>query len=1716
MTEVKGTKVFSREEIAEYFQEGDAITINGARGVWQGSSKTEAEVKVDGKRRSFAWKDIQTVAELPAKQAQLAKEFAALLALGWVLIEREAPMSYLYDEPGPFLIRWTLEQSSLDTVYHYGHFYRNPIMGEFGWKPDGDLAKLPAHADNYFIKRAITEKTHNESIPWGYTSHIFRYLAPGEKKPEGIGGIDTHTTRLKELLGDLYRPGDWAVTQANSGRVAIKRNDGSAGQQPGSGQAGESTGGLPGEGGSSTGTSTGTGVAQASFGPMWSDATDSALDNDILPNMTGFEPATLGAGEHTWFSSAYLLADRDLSVGEHVHAWLVSEQDGRILKTVAWKATATEKAKAEWPKAFLTAVDKAPAIDGYKWICAGHLADVGGLDINKAGSPTTEAFAALSDADKDAINRLWHYGSGCRLFTNAPFQANQVIAGRVPDIAPPAGESVSVQVRDRTSLHLYETYLYTPPAVHDDTSVSAWSKGLCDAINAKAKDGQYGMLRAGGFDDDKVTVTSADSGNALWVAQHSNLSVELDALTWQKHRAVAAFKPIEGAVIQFHLYDRYSTGQLPGSPFSYTVKKTDSDAQKCLVSLKKALAASPLGSYLCLAAAKNPGVTPTTASEWALWLMPLPVRLTVIGVPGLTGDYEKALETSDGKALSLSELYDGYKDGVALTLTDRWSGHSVETWTFTPSQEQAKTQAQWLKALGGKVASSVPEWGEAKTRATMPSETTTDFSKHFLWLPQDAEWVVIAKQLQEKKSELVEVPKLKPRLISVRNMRIGQEAVGYATAKAWSNSSGFNKTYAKLISWGGGVLNERDCDQMQMRIGGVGYNPETATYKDFDFKAPSADTAALLCSKLAADDISYPQKDVWEFRFHGKEKYVLECLSCTESKLALKYVQPNDFEQQVRALLLLMAYRAGEVVIKPGDFLQDSFELKSRFIPALRDLSVYSSLRDLEVMNLFVADVKCLRVLAEAALDLVAKIILLRVLFEEDFYAPIDDLDDIERGVIKVGFDAPIGALEQIKHHYYDYGGYHVASKVVVNGIVQELDGALGSHGLKEVTSVYSQLSEMQYDMSRLSVSREFEGKIKKAVAEVKKHMLNVKSGEFDPLLARPGVVEAVEARDTYTLRRLMCAQPTEFSSYLHLQLTRSVLDKGIRYISFTSDYAPDILAAANRAGYGGIRLHIPDEEKISGDAELCAVSYVSRSGIHSVCRTGDAQPNPHSRATATIQRPFEGKKFVVADTLCADYAGTLGSEVYDVSGASENGVDPKTGLFHAHYPVGVIRGLSGKGPEIDLTLHYSATRANESALGDGWAFRFSAYDNYAHRLTLSNGQTITLTDALATQARKAEGLSINGVTLTGAKGTFNELTGLTVTFPSGRTETLARPNPYDGKEPNENYKKAFLTKIGSIKNNLEQWLKEPGITAEHETYFNAKLEQINAIQKDKDRKVYTLVPTSITSPQGGTLTLKWQGKDGHILLTSIADGKTTLLKAAHGTPVAKGSYSSTFTVWPETNEAYEVTLTINDCLLTCLTRKGEDASAPVQTVKFGYEREPVLDRVLCWVAEEDGSIEAVSYAPNWKNWDLSDAAIPLSRVLRHTLVPGAGQQTISHIWEYEGNINQMGKPGQTYSATCSLETGSAARGPLTRRTWALKNGFLLETQVIQETPGVVRETTTMVYPDSITSTDPNLKFRLATQPASTTVTTEDLRLPSRGATVADSAAESAKDGSRS
>nr|WP_314617953.1 hypothetical protein [uncultured Pseudomonas sp.] len=1553
---------YTAKEFQRYIAEYAAITVDGVLGTFWSTSEKSLTIKVAGENKSIPLSTIQEIPELDSKKKNVEAFIKYLLEQGATEVPKDE-WNGLTRSSGPLLIDYGGRRHNF--IFMLGHL--TEMAGEY-YKLAGKKAEIKLFTQ--LLKK------------YDLSSDCFQ--------------LDEPSISYQETTSKIYRMAPVLAALASK----------------------------PEETSSTTPTpkpeeSSSTAPTQKPQVSPWGE-TLTSQDDDLLPDMTGFEPDRLGAGEHAWYSTGYLLADRDLVKGEQVRVWLVNEQDGRVIRQVAWKATADKLGKTAWPKAFLDKVNATPVDkDGSKWICAGHLDEKSGnLLVAENGSPTSTAFAALAANQKTELDRLWYYGAGCRLFTNAPFAANRAIAARVPDILPPEGESVVVQVRDRTSLHLYETHLYTP-AAGDDSPLGDWSKAMCKAIN-----GHHGMLQAGVLGDDKVTIAPATIANALWVPQYSNLSVELESLSWQKYRAVAAFAPKAGDVVQFLLYDRYSGAQLPGSPFSYTIKPTDTDAAACLASMAKALNKTSLGDYLRLGGAQALDSTPTTAEGWALWFMPLPVRVIVMGVPGLAGSNERALQTPEGQALTLSGLYEAYKEGVTLTLQDRWTGNALESHDFKPTEESKKSSAKWLAALKKQLVSPMTLWGSNTQLGSAKNEAKNE-DENTLCLPHEIACVWIARPLNDD----VEPANsnsfyINSRLVYKRDYLVWRETKRFAHSHRFPIGSRHEHTFAKILAWNDEVLNERDLVEL-FHVSDQGPKPQKdVTSEEFQFLAPSANIPALTASALAQNNnYELPLNDTWNLQYPGH--YWGRCLSCTESQVII------DF-----GLLNLEWLRFSDLL----KFLMHCRKNKPSIIDILTNAELF---KPYTYKNL--CQLRSLNILTPDDIELINKMEL----------NPTSRLDKHLLQRVRSAFNINEFAIYPTEL-FRDFPYF-----------AKYIDDSTRKQLFEEACAIGS-----EYDLFKSITSiiqKSLEG-----------HTLN---DDLKAHLKELGVVS-----ETHALSVLHKATHKEKSNkHYAITLASRAIAKGIRFTTCTSQLPPDAppFLYNRSSGLGlGIKIYIPSGVTIERDDILCGASHLSKSGIE-----GDG--------VFRIDQPFRGKVFKPKDSLCADYAGTLGSEVYDVSGANENGVDPKTGLFHAHYPVGVIRGLEGKGPEVDLTLHYSATRANESALGDGWAFRFSAYDNRLHRLTLSTGQTITLTADHVKKATGKQHLAINGVTLTGCKGKYDALTEITIVFPSGRVEKLAKPGTHDGKEASEHYKKAFVEKVDKLLENLQKWLKETGVTNEQIENINKKIKDLKAMKKDMDRKAFILVPQSITSPQGGTLTFAWEGKEGHIHLQSIKDGDTQLLKGTLDTPVATGKYTSTFTVWPNSVEAYDVTLTIEDCLLTRLTRQGANDPSPVQTVVFGYDGEPVLDRVLCSVAEEDGSLEAVSYAPQWRDWDTSSASpIPLSRVLRHTLQPGAGQESITHIWQWEGINNPAMQEGGTFSSTCSLDTGGAKMGPFTRRTWALKNGFAVPTEVVEEVPGVVRETTTMTYPDSIASEDPTVKFRLATQPIRTTVSTEDLRTP--------------------
>ncbi|MDV9034147.1 hypothetical protein Q7C30_018815 [Pseudomonas sp. RAC1] len=464
---------------------------------------------------------------------------------------------------------------------------------------------------------------------------------------------------------------------------------------------------------------------------------------------------------------------------------------------------------------------------------------------------------------------------------------------------------------------------------------------------------------------------------------------------------------------------------------------------------------------------------------------------------------------------------------------------------------------------------------------------------------------------------------------------------------------------------------------------------------------------------------------------------------------------------------------------------------------------------------------------------------------------------------------------------------------------------------------------------------------------------------------------------------------------------------------------------------------------------------------------------------------PDRIKLFRPKDTLCADRCMTLGAHVYDTGGARENGVDENTGLFHAHYPVGTLRGLGGEGPELDLTLHYSAVRANEGALGDGWAFRFSYFDNRRRVLTLSTGQTVTLTKAQmkSLSAAKTKFLDQEGYRITAVEGDENRWTSLTIQMPAGaegRQEVLSLPISHDGKEAGAAYKAALKAKLEKIIENLTRWIEKENITSGQIANLKKQRDAWKAELADIERESLVLVTSRILSPQGGELTLAWQGIKGHVRLDSIADAgaDTVLLRAKHDSIVAQGSSQSTFTVWPDTAESYDVTLDIQNCLLESITRHraGQD-STPERYVRFNYELDPVLDQVLTGILEEDGSLETVQY----ESPSLERAVAP--RVEMHTLVPGANQQCIAHRYEWTGEYiierSRKWRLSRVGKSPC----------PFIETSWTFNNGVRVVDTIIQYQPDAPLRTTRFTYPDTAASN--SYRHLALSRPVKIEVTTE-------------------------
>jgi RHS repeat-associated protein len=500
----------------------------------------------------------------------------------------------------------------------------------------------------------------------------------------------------------------------------------------------------------------------------------------------------------------------------------------------------------------------------------------------------------------------------------------------------------------------------------------------------------------------------------------------------------------------------------------------------------------------------------------------------------------------------------------------------------------------------------------------------------------------------------------------------------------------------------------------------------------------------------------------------------------------------------------------------------------------------------------------------------------------------------------------------------------------------------------------------------------------------------------------------------------------------LEFRLNQVALAKGVRIaacvpvVASSADSAWPISVTADKVTWGARTVECTWEvtlvwpESVHGEPE----QVVGHIGAYSETQFWQAV-QPVSYIPPEALKPYEP-----ITLLCEDYGNTERSEIFDTLGQGESGVDPRTGLFHAHYPVATLQGLNGLGPICDLTLHYSALRANEAGLGDGWAWRFSGLDVRDRCLTLANGVRITFT------LEEWQDLE-NGTPLKKPHCLVRydkDASQLTLDLPSGRREILSKPGVAGGdeEEPNAEFVSKVIQALNAIKEKSKpgfpaapkHWTQWMLVFLSPANYFiGGALDYDEALRawavhgsvKELDERIayyqrpfVQLVPSRIISLYGEAVDLEWKRQKGQFLLTSVKSGDKALFTGDYDVEpknIAFGATSTrvTLQIWPHTAEHVEIQLTLNSQLLRSIERRDGKTHALMQKVDCDYADDPTLDRVLCRLTELDGSVECVQYRPGIR---VNEKVRPLwPQAVLHALIPGDGQENQISTYRYTGRL---------------------------------------------------------------------------------------------------------------
>jgi len=1452
-----------------------------------------------------------------------------------------------------------------------------------------------------------------------------------------------------------------------------------------------------------------------------------------------------------WVEVGKISFNRAVVPGERIIAYAISNDTGEIIERVELPARKEESPKYVWPSNFAQLINKSQ-----------HM---------RAGVRASNG--EFKPASSTEVNTLWSKSKNVRLFTTISDLANWVDAGTIEstgDLLPAGQGSVVVQVLSADGKRVYETWTYRPKA--DRHLRYRWEMDLSLYINQNSS-----LIRAGEKKNETQSFKCMGSSylNKLWVPLGSGLKVSYEIIETPVTKPDAALKNGDNDVLpDMSGFESDRLGATNNAWFSpgYLLADRDlNDGEKLYALLISTADGKPVENVEFIAGASN-----RSKAQWpGAFATVINSKAKQIRAGGWSSDGQfAALETTASAAefagknvafkAGINRLWhygDGYRafttaafrtnwvqaltldnaglnaiDTFCVQVRDITSQYLYETHLFIPDAKKpltSKTLCQQINSDGKMLRAGI--WN-TKTFFIAP-----DDKNNALWIPQCSDLAVTlmtvrwwsqttisaTRDLQDGESiycyvlddfsnaELVPALRFTPKTAAdrkknawlrtwsaaikasplARYVRLGSSASG-------SSDPGENATQATLWQIGAPlrVFTTEPSPNNWMSAAG----PLAELYEN-NKTAVKIELRNGLTQGLIKAIIFKPSEAV--IKVSDKELWLREFYNYLVSQLAsLAYVRVGktvdasgaEITSPVPTPMTMWVPRRSGIVVEV-----------SRASSSTEAVAPVSS--KLEVMT--VSDFKYASTAQIAEWALVATVIAvggsrvdaeflgrLRTILQDVSPKLTGSLDEVIRPKLDPVFELAVkessGWTDPFNARYY--------SEAVFNFIAfrrsQLLEG--GKWG-RQITVLYNDVEVKKYiaayEVELRSAYDLVFSRHSQWVAEVKESKPSLKT-----LTPMPMFDELVSGHQLILYGGQ--SQPLFI-------LSQQAVARKIRVLSICP--APDYLAKVGNSKLNGV----PDqknEAKVAVVIDLYAPDDVVFDESFIVGYIGKVSSDSLWPSGRALKMSLRKNKLVVPDSpLCGDYGNTYRSEVFDVSGQNITGVDPRTGLFNAHYPLAVLMGMEGKGPLCDLTLRYSALRANEAGLGDGWAFNFSSYESRSRLITLSTGQTIELTAADITKLRNKTAVVNRNCRISATCGAISDskssdgIETLTLEFPSGAIEVLSLPAG-DKVEPYAETVKIVIARLNEAKAQIFKvkdqdkpertsaaglvgevfsWVLLPvgiGITANNSVrYMQAKKEwESRWAEKLPDlvgsidteiaywqRESRQLLPSTITSAAGGSLQMEWERRKGQFLLTKVSSSGKTLLTGSYKSLADAGGNKVnevTFSVWPGTDEAYDVKLQLQNYLLKTIVRS-EKSAGTLQTVRYGYSGDPTLDRVLTSIEESDGSLEVVFYdrAAMIFPSGVMDKP-PLPRVTRHIVQPGVGQTSLITQWAYSGNNYLGANSRQSFSR---LDDGAVKEGAKYRydstatetggvaitRTW---NGLHLQVKEQETAPSGVGKTT--------------------------------------------------------